>query len=62
MDEVEQCVLEVNAILGSPEPAAAPKDESLPLEMTVLLVQKKYLDPERDLQRLIGPTSNKNRR
>ncbi|XP_026317923.1 transcription factor 25 [Hyposmocoma kahamanoa] len=62
MDEVEKCVLEVNAMLGTPEPAAAPEDETLPLSVTTFSVQKKYLDPAKEIKRMFGPTPGENRR
>lgn len=62
MDEVEKCVLEVNAMLGTPEPATAPEDETLPLSVTTFSVQKKYLDPTKEIKRMFGPTPGENRR
>lgn len=61
MDDVDKCVLEVNELLGTPDPAPSRNDASSPAA-AILLVQKKHLDPTNELKRLFGPSPGENRR
>lgn len=62
MDEIDRCLFEVNALLGSPEPAAPVKDDTLSPNSYVHKVEKKFLDHTIEFKRLFGSDTEENRR